>query len=70
MIVFDGSNNKIMSTYNPKKASTTTISHTEALNYGEALRLLKNTDAMIDRKKKQLRVKAMKAQRGSWIAGV
>ena len=36
-------------------------------NYAEALRQLKQADALIEKKKKQLRVQAMKAHRGSWI---
>ena len=49
----------------PKNQTETT-----APNYAEALRLLKNTDAMIDQRKKQLRVQAMKAHRGSWMEEV
>ena len=60
-----------MRTNSPKKTSVSLITQSDMSlpNYGEALRLLKNTDAMLDQKKKELRVRAMKAQRGSWIAG-
>ena len=36
------------------------------MNYAEALRLLKETEERLDKKKKQIRVDSMKADRGKW----
>lgn len=44
-------------------------SHTEQdlPNYGRALKQLKKTEELIQQRQKQMRVNAMRAQRGSWF---
>ncbi len=50
-----------------KRTTEPVQTETNLPNYAEALRQLKQADALIEKKKKQLRVQAMRAQRGSWI---
>lgn len=46
---------------------TPEVSSKQTINYSEAIRLLKNTDALLEKRKKQMRVQAMKAQKGNWM---
>ena len=50
-----------------KKGTEASTTETEVPNFGNALRMLKNADALLEKRKKQLRVQHMKAQKGSWI---
>lgn len=50
-----------------KTDTSATISNPQQINYSYALKVLKQTDALVEKRKKQLRVQAMKAHRGSWM---
>lgn len=49
-----------------KITEASTLDHSTP-NYAEALRMLKNTDALLEKRKKQIKVQAMKAQKGNWM---
>jgi len=52
---------------NTKTEALTTPTNSEQPNYAEALRLLRNADLLLEKRKRQLRVQAMKARKGNWM---
>ena len=59
--------NKIMIVDRTQKGTEASTTENEVPNFGNALRMLKNADALLEKRKRQLRVQHMKAQKGSWI---
>ena len=50
-----------------KKGTEVSFSENDTPNFVNAIKMLKNADALLERRKRQLRVKQMKAHKGSWI---
>lgn len=65
--VIRSSNNNFMKLRSFEDITVPLKTDSDLPNYGEALRLLKNTETLLERRKKQLRVQAIRAQKGSWI---
>ena len=66
-LFYDLALNKIMMVDRAKKGTEVSFTENETPNFLDAIKMLKNADALLERRKKQLRVQQMKAHKGSWI---